>query len=128
MMIDIGDDVIPAGWEFVAFRKAVDGDYWISHLGSLCCGESRGREFIVRTAFAWPECIKPGVWYAMDANGGEWLHEHKPQLDHSFNRITGSTTLIRREILDFPPAPVPPERWRESLRQKPVNTKELANG
>lgn len=123
----IGSFDVPDGYDIVAFRPPLRGEKYVTQ-SCLESGDayadwsSTSPRFILRKQFVWPEWVKPGTWYARDEDGYEILYTHKPSLEgNCWGSSEGARMHIDSRLFDFPKQQN--SNWRESLMQKPLETK-----
>ena len=95
---------VPDGYEAVAFRQPVSGEYYLSVVDTVlkCVGEPLGSRLVLRKAHVWPEWLPDG-WVAVDSNGAVYWYENKPKLeDGVWIRNEGATGPVS----EFMPLPV----------------------
>lgn len=131
-MILINRNDLPEGFDYVGYR--------VPFVGEPVLGEDGRAVYVQRPTetpaavlrevnsgacgllFVWPDCVRPGTWAAMDANG-EWsFYSQRPVCDDEAGMWVGEkgwTVPINRPatnaIFRIPVTPVPGERWKESL-------------
>lgn len=108
---------IPEGHEVTGeVRPAKEKEPWMTATGQIYHGASFNPQIILRKKFALPEWVKPGTWYAMDADGDEYFYRTKPNMEHGHWEYCGLAVKVRRELYDFPSAPTCD--WKDSLVQQ----------
>lgn len=121
----MGQVDVPDGYEVVSWRPPVVGEVFLRSDGTLhtsdytyCENEKR---WILRKQFVWPDWITPGVWYARDKSGAEFLYVKEPHRQGvDWSAEDPCLCRVNRKLFTFPD--VPPCDWSHSKMQKPLET------